>query len=52
MKRINFLCPEENIFLKDFSKCESCEDKDICLNYIYEKEFVKDKTLEEVQIDK
>jgi len=51
MKRINFVCPEETIFLKDFNKCESCEDKDICINYIYEKEFIN-KTFEEARIEK
>lgn len=52
MKRINFVCPNENIFLKDFNKCESCERKENCINYLYEKDFIKDnETLEEARIE-
>lgn len=38
-----FLCQKTKKFLKDFTDCETCEDKEKCIEYNYEVEFLKKK---------
>jgi len=51
MRKIKFLCPEEQRFIESFDPCEKCEDKEICINYEYEFE-MQDKELDKSQEDK
>lgn len=39
-----FLCPELKEFLRDFEKCEKCEKKDKCVEYVYERGFRKQES--------
>ncbi len=40
---IEFLCPNEKVFLNNFNKCKKCKDKENCLHYIYEKKYQESK---------
>lgn len=43
MKKPHFLCMKKTEFLTDFKKCENCDMKETCINYLYEKEYIKNE---------
>lgn len=41
---VNFLCPKTDTFQDDFTNCEKCEAKEVCVEYNYEILFDKEKS--------